>query len=129
MLSISISSYISNQTYWNSLTTKCLKYWRKHEKQYYMPGWLYKTALGAPWGREPNLGSSEGWNSNIEAAVLWAPSNPRWPRGFILIAVPSGNRRPSFGPGQCGKLNQRTLSRARNHTDCTFREKENRGKI
>lgn len=100
----------------------------KHEKQYYMQGWICKTAFGFSWGWEPSLSSSIGWNSNIGAAVLWVPSNSRWPRGLILLAAPSGNRRPRFGPGQCGQFKQRTLYRARKHTDHTLREIENKKK-
>lgn len=101
----------------------------EHENQYYMHGWIYKTTLRFSWVWEPSLSSSIGWNSNTGAAVLWAPSNSRGPRGLILLAAPSWNRRPSFGLGQCGKWKQRTLYRARNHTDCTLREIENKKKI
>lgn len=66
--------------------------------------------------------------SNKEAAVLWAPSNLRWTRGLILVAVPCENRIPTFGPGQCGKLNQRTFSRAPNHTVYTLRKMESKKK-
>lgn len=47
---------------------------------------------------------------------------------MTLGAASSGNGRPGFGPRQCGKLNQRTLSRSRNHKDYTLREIENKKK-
>ena len=99
----------------------------KHEELYYMHGWLYKTAVGFPRGWESNL-SKLSSRSNKEAAVLWAPSNLRWTRGLILVAVPCENRIPTFGPGQCGKLNQRTFSRAPNHTVYTLRKMESKKK-
>lgn len=84
-------------------------------------------ALGSSWGWESSL-CSVGWNLNIQTAVSWAPSNSRWPRGLILLPLPSGNRRPSFGSGQCGKLKQRTLHKVKNHIDYTLREIENKKK-
>lgn len=71
------------------------------------------------WG-SPEAGSKleqwhRMWSSNTGAAILWAPSNPRWPGGLILLASPSWNRRPSLQPGQYRKLKQNIAQSQESH--------------
>lgn len=83
---ISISSYISKLDILKSSHHKMSKItgWNMKSSTDCMRGWIYETTLGFFWGWEPSLSSGIGWSSNIEPAILWAPSNPRWPGGLIL---------------------------------------------
>jgi hypothetical protein len=110
MLTISVFSYANKLDILKSSSIKYLKIlddtWKAVLQ---MHGWVYRKTWELIFGAGNQVwavvdGEGQTWSCHPGSA-----RNPRWSRGFVSVAVLSGNGRPCFGPWQCGKVESENI--------------------